>query len=228
MFNESFIFGHGVDPSHRDEIKFNNGSFLYNRAHRNTTQVSSLIFEVFIHFQDCSFQVVAVNERPCKSLPEFVPPYCELVRRPDQSPFIVVTLRDEEDDTKGCTAILDMQTLEWTRTKQDQRMSPMQGPLFSFANQTRLIYVDKIDGQIFEYINVNKGWRKWESKMPIPPNIKILMLQLFPMGEPRGEFCPKDQPDQTKSLSLDLDQWKVKKFCWDDDNKKPISPRKYC
>ena len=153
--------------------------------------------------------------------------HCELVRRPDQSSIIVLTLMEEDDDGKGCTAILDLETLEWTRTLHDQRTSPILGALFSFANQTRLIYIDKIDGQIFEFMHVQHGWRKWESKMPIPPNIKKLTFQMFPMGDSPGEFCPKDHPDQTKSISVNLDQWKIKQFCLDGNNI-PISPRKYC
>ena len=147
-------------------------------------------------------QVATDEKRPCKSLPEGVPTYCEVVKGQ-----IVIALVDSENEQKACTAILDLETMKWKKAQRDQRTSPMQGTLLSFANQARLLYADNNNGQIFEFEDESKGWIKWDIKLPIPPHIRTSSLQMFSMEY--EQFCPKNHHEQTKSLSIDPDLWEI-------------------
>ena len=120
---------------------------------------------------------------------------------------IVIALVDAEDDAKGCTAILDLETMKWKKAQSDQRTNPMQGALLSFANQTRLLFVDNSDGQIFEFESEIEGWSKWDLKVLMPKHILTWSLQMFPMEY--GKFCPASHGEQTKSLSVDRNLWEL-------------------
>ena len=161
----------------------------------------------------CILQINTVNGRPCGLMPVKVPMYCKLFKS-GSTRNIVITLVNAKDERKGCTAILDLDTLIWRKAASDIRTSPMRGALLNFANDTRLIYIGFQDNSMYEFIMADNNaahWVKWSAKAPIPPHVRLQNLHIFPIE--RGHLCSLNASDQVKSLSLDPDLWHLEYAC---------------
>ncbi len=73
-----------------------------------------------------------------------------------------------------CTAVFKWPSQTWHRMAFDQRKSPLGGAVATYNSNGRLVYLGGFDindmpsDVIYEYEGVERGWRIWDKKAPMP------------------------------------------------------------
>lgn len=75
--------------------------------------------------------------------------------------------------------------------------------VFRGENNTRLFYV--IEDMIYEYVNLNIGWRLWTRRLPVRPQQGLWAV--FPLST---GYCD-GVPNITKTFLLG-EKWSVKRY----------------